>query len=344
MVVFQALTWDARDSENDEDEYTISIFGRTKEGESVSVTTVFNPYFFVKLWKNASAISLFDKIKKICKEHAPISYALTDAKDLWGFQNNELCPFMMLTFKTHESMRYCDSRLKYTLPEEKWPLKVYEANLEPLLRFMHRTGIQSTGWLDTGKSCIRAHLSRCDTDLYCTNWKTLKPVQCDEIAPFIIASFDIETNSSTGKFPDANIKDDACFQIAVTLKKMGETEIYEKICLCFKETSGPNVKSFKTEQELLIGFRNYMIEKDIDILTGWNIFGFDLEYLYIRATVTGCLEEFCDLSKLKERPCELIYKKLSSNALGDNTLKLLPMPGRYIFDMFHDVKREHKLD
>jgi DNA polymerase delta subunit 1 len=40
----------------------------------------------------------------------------------------------------------------------------------------------------------------------------------------------------------------------------------------------------------------------------------------------------------------MVYKKLSSNALGDNTLKLLPMPGRYVFDMFHDVKREHKLD
>ena len=26
----------------------------------------------------------------------------------------------------------------------------------------------------------------------------------------------------------------------------------------------------------------------------------------------------------------MVYKKLSSSALGDNTLKLLPMPGRFV--------------
>jgi DNA polymerase delta subunit 1 len=40
----------------------------------------------------------------------------------------------------------------------------------------------------------------------------------------------------------------------------------------------------------------------------------------------------------------MVYKKLSSSALGDNTLKLLPMPGRFVFDLFHEVKREQKLD
>lgn len=40
----------------------------------------------------------------------------------------------------------------------------------------------------------------------------------------------------------------------------------------------------------------------------------------------------------------MVYKKLSSSALGDNALKLLPMPGRFIFDLFHEVKREKKLD
>jgi DNA polymerase delta subunit 1 len=104
------------------------------------------------------------------------------------------------------------------------------------------------------------------------------------------------------------------------------------------------VVSFDTERELLMGFRDWIVEHDVDIMTGWNIFGFDLEFMYKRASINGCLEEFSDISKLKSHSCEMVYKKLSSSALGDNTLKLFPMPGRYIFDMFHDVKREHKLD
>ena len=47
---------------------------------------------------------------------------------------------------------------------------------------------------------------------------------------------------------------------------------------------------------------------------------------------------------MKNHSCELVYKKLSSSALGDNDLKILPMPGRFIFDLFHEVKKGYKLD
>ncbi len=341
MVVFEALTWEARDSDG---EYIISIFGRDEKGVSVSVSTAFQPYFFVKLAKNANDRLIFEKIRKVCGETPPVSYDLLRSKDLWGFQNNELKPFMKLNFNTLAAMKSCDLKLRRTLPGEDRVLKVYESNLEPILRFMHRSGIQSTGWLDTGDKCVRSHLTRCTIDLFCNDWRTLKPVARDDIAPFIVASFDIETNSSTGKFPDADIAGDACFQIAVTLKRMGEKDIYEKVCLCYKKTSGVDVVSFDTERELLIGFRDWVVKHDIDIMTGWNIFGFDLEYLYKRAIMNDCIAEFTDISKFKNHMCEMSYKKLSSGALGDNMLKMFPMPGRYIFDMFHDVKRQYNLD
>ena len=83
---------------------------------------------------------------------------------------------------------------------------------------------------------------------------------------------------------------------------------------------------------------------DVDIITGWNIFGFDMEYIMKRARMTGCDSSFYELSKLKNHSCELKYKKLSSSALGDNDLKIVPMPGRFIFDLFHEVKKGYKLD
>jgi DNA polymerase delta subunit 1 len=49
-------------------------------------------------------------------------------------------------------------------------------------------------------------------------------------------------------------------------------------------------------------------------------------------------------SRLNDESCQLNLKKLSSSALGDNFLKLLPMSGRFIFDMFHEVKKGYKLD
>ena len=67
-----------------------------------------------------------------------------------------------------------------------------------------------------------------------------------------------------------------------------------------------------------------------------------LEFLLIRATVQ------CHLSPVWGRVqgvvAELMEKNLSSSALGNNQLKMVPMKGRYVFDLFQDVKREHKLE
>jgi DNA polymerase delta subunit 1 len=347
MVVFQVLTWETQDTE---DEHLISIFGKTNEGKSVCVTTSFTPYFFVKLPKKTSQMdirNLYTKIDKLCPE-CLISYDIVQSKDVWGFQNNEKFIFMQLNFKNLAARRMVNGRLKRTLPDEAVKYKVYESNLDPVLRLMHRTNIQSTGWMDSGDTCVRSHLARVNIDLFCNDWKTLKPVDIPETAPFVVASVDIECNSSTGKFPDADVKGDACFQIAVSLTHFGSDVPYDKTCFCYKKTDsdldGCIIKSYETEREMLMAFKEYLVEKDIDIITGWNIFGFDLEYIMKRAVMTGCDQTFYEMSKMKNHSCELVYKKLSSSALGDNDLKILPMPGRFIFDLFHEVKKGYKLD
>ena len=347
MVVFQVLTWETQDTE---DEHLISIFGKTKEGKSVCVTTSFTPYFFLKLPKKTSQLdvrNLYTKIDKTCPE-CLISYDIVQSKDVWGFQNNEKFIFMQLNFKNLAARRMVNGRLKRTLPDESVKYKVYESNLDPVLRLMHRTNIQSTGWMDTGDACVRSHLALVNIDLFCNDWKTLKPVDIPETAPFVVASVDIECNSSTGKFPDADVKGDACFQIAVSLTHFGTDVPYDKTCFCYKKTDsdldGCVIKSYETEREMLMAFKEYLMEKDIDIITGWNIFGFDLEYIMKRAVMTGCDQTFYEMSKMKNHSCELVYKKLSSSALGDNDLKILPMPGRFIFDLFHEVKKGYKLD
>ena len=345
MVVFQALTWEARDVEG---EHQISIFGKTEEGKSICVTTTFDPYFFVKLPKGtkpSDVTRLYNDINALRRDHVT-SYSLTKQKDVWGFQNNEEFHFMHLNFKTLEARRKVNSIFMYNNDFKKY--HVYESNIDPVLRLMHRTGIQSTGWLDTGPNCVRSHLAKTDIDLWCNDWRTLTPVARDDIAPFVVASFDIECNSSTGKFPDADVPEDACFQIAISLCTFGSEEPYDKTCFCYKKTDpnleGSNIISFDTEREMLLAFKEYLNKQDIDIITGWNIFGFDLEYIYKRAAMVGCGLDFYDLGKLKDSECHLVSKKLSSSALGDNFLKLLPMPGRFIFEMFHEVKKGYKLD
>jgi len=347
MFVFQALTWE---TEDDDEKHLVHIFGKTYDGKSVCLTTEFKPYFFIKLPRedpNTWSVIWYNKICKILPELI-LDYSVAQYKDVWGFQNNEKFYFMKIECQTLGDRRRVANKLKHKLPDEIVRLKIFESNLEPVLRLMHRTGIQSTGWMDTGEECEVNDIAKVDIDLYCSNWQNLKPVDKPETAPFVVASLDIECNSSTGKFPDADIDGDCCFQIAVSLCKFGSDIPYDKTCFCYKKTDpdleGCILLSYDTERGMLEAFSKYLTSKDIDIITGWNIFGFDMEYIMKRATKTMCNRNFYKLSKLKYHTCKMIYKKLSSSALGDNDLKLLPIPGRFVFDLFHEVKKGYKLD
>ena len=348
MVVFQALTWE---TEDDDESHLVHVFGKTQDGLSVCVTTEFKPYFFVKLPRDNvenRAIIWYEKMRKLCSDIS-FEYTLVRYKDVWGFQNNEQFYFMKIDCCTLGDRRRLVSILKKNkLPDEFTKLKLFETNLDPVLRLMHRTGIQSTGWLDTGDSCYENNIANVDIDLTCPDWSELKPVDKPETAPFVVASLDIECNSSTGKFPDADIEGDACFQIAVSLCTFGTDVPYDKTCFCYKKTDsnleGCSILSYDTERDMLIAFSKYMQKMDIDIITGWNIFGFDMEYIMKRAELNSCGSSFFNLSKLRDYSCKMVYKKLSSSALGDNDLKLVPIPGRFVFDLFHEVKKGYKLD
>ncbi len=176
-VEFQALTWETVDTD---EEHLVSIFGKTENGKSICVTTAFTPYFFVKLPEHVTQQKV-QEIYRVLDKKSPnclVSYSIMRSKDVWGFQNNKEFSYMKLDFKNLASRRRVDYMLKnpiqFSYGTERF--KVFESNIDPVLRLMHRTGIQSTGWLNSGDSCVRTHLAKVDIDLFCNDWKTLKPV------------------------------------------------------------------------------------------------------------------------------------------------------------------------
>jgi DNA polymerase delta subunit 1 len=332
MTHFQAVAWDGQDQD---DQFTIRIFGRAEDGKSVSLGTKFNPYCFLKTDKDLKSFikSTFWRGLASCEVHR--------GKDLWGFQNGELSRFLKVEFKTHRALRsfaYCVENNKHT---ELAGCKMYESNIDPVLRFMHVSGCTSTGWVDPGL-CEPDAESTCEVNLWAPNWRLITPLARDDFAPLRIMSFDIECYSSTGAFPDPKNPHDVVFQIGMTTKEFGKEGFLDRKCLCLKQTTGPDVECFETEKELIKAFEKYLIKIDPDIITGWNIFGFDLEFLIVRATI------HCGLSpvwgRIRGDVAALVEKNLSSSALGNNELKMVPMKGRYVFDLFQDVKREHKLE
>jgi len=300
----QVISWDGRDS--DDGKYMVHIFGRTEDGRSAHIKTHFKPYYFIK-----------------CRTPPRPGEPVVKAKDLWGFQDQKEHFFMKKEFDSFADWK----------TSQRGGGNMYEANIDPVLRFMHRTGIKSTGWLEIPEGTVQIQESSCDIDIFVKDWKNLKPIQRDDTGPFKIASLDIECYSSTGNFPDSLTTGDVCFQIAVTTKQNGE--------YIDKRVFGVKTE-FETEKGMLEAFADYFKKLDPDIVTGWNIYGFDLEYIYNRMVMCGCSDLV--LGRLNEEDIELTVKNLSSNALGNNVLKMVKMTGRYVFDMYQEIKREHKFE
>ena len=105
-----------------------------------------------------------------------------------------------------------DKRSFHTLNDEggefRFDSNLYESNIHPLLRFIHDINIQPSGWIEFEyeKSNVvkeKKQIYNCEKQYNDIQYKKIKPYECDEISNFVIASFDIECDSSHGDFPSA---------------------------------------------------------------------------------------------------------------------------------------------
>lgn len=225
--VFQLLSWSACDEEyGDEDDdgtydvtkYLIKAYGCTAEGHSVSLNILnFTPFFYIKIphrinryFPQALREYIVSKLPWQLKNTLS-NIKILQRKDFWGFSNFEKFNFARLTFTNLKGYRACIRLFNFDV---KIPgvhstavrYKLYESNIEPFLRFMHIQDLQPAGWcvIPAGKHHTNSGVqsTTCQYDLEC-DWKSVKPYENDILAPYIIASFDIECTSSHGDFPVA---------------------------------------------------------------------------------------------------------------------------------------------
>lgn len=194
-------------------EFRVQLFGVTAKGRSVSATlTGFNPYFYVKIpenWTNVQVqqmISSLNQIVPTWERNSLISNVIVNKKKFRGFTNNTYYPFVELKFKSLSGFNQYKRALENPLnmPNgKKVRLSLYESNLEPIMRVMHILNIEPAGWVTINKYLLcEDQMSTCQIDII-TKYTQVKKADRSDIAPLIVASFDIESDSSHGDFPQA---------------------------------------------------------------------------------------------------------------------------------------------
>lgn len=103
------------------------------------------------------------------------------------------------------------------------------------------------------------------------------------------------------------------------------------------------VESFKTEAQLLLAFTKQIQKIDPDIILGYNIFGFDFEFLVERAQELDIEDAFLHLGRLIDQPSKYTTQQLNSSGLGENLLKYVKMEGRILIDLYKKIQSMEKL-
>ncbi len=145
--------------------------------------------------------------------------------------------------------------------------------------------------------------------------------------------------------------------IGSTFVKYGDPEPYYNHCAVLNsceqlETANSKMDSYSTEKEVLLAWTKLIQTENPDIIIGYNIFGFDYEFMFRRAEENGCLESFLNLSKNRGEICASKdfdtgkYKMEESTlqiASGQHDLKYIKMNGRIQIDMYNFFRREENL-
>jgi len=149
-----------------------------------------------------------------------------------------------------------------------------------------------------------------------------------------------------GMLPE--LEGDKCTFIGSTFFKSGDNIPYFNHCVvlntCDDTIDVPNsvIESYKTESELLIGWRNIIQKEDPDVIIGYNIFGFDYPFLYTRAEENNCLDDFLKINRNKKVKSRLVEKQIRI-ASGTHQLNYINMEGRIQVDLYNHFRREVNL-
>ena len=96
------------------------------------------------------------------------------------------------------------------------------------------------------------------------------------------------------------VKGDKVTFIGSTFTRYGEPESYLNHCIALDTCDAlpdlgktkQQIDSYKTEKEVLLAWTKLIQKENPDIIIGYNIFGFDYKFMFMRAQETGCAEDF----------------------------------------------------
>jgi DNA polymerase elongation subunit (family B) len=334
----------------------------------------FTPYIYLELpektsngytidWKS-KVLSLGSRLDEILKNNTPIKKTLQYKHKLYGARidkngNKEVFPYLLCTFSNradYKNLYYILKKPIYILGLGQINLKMHEQDASEVLQLVSCRDIPTAGWIKfIGKEVKEDDkLTLCDKE-YMVSYRQLNKLDKNILACPKIMGFDIEVNSTNpSAMPQASKPGDKIFQISCVFSREGEgEENYDIYLLTLGEVDpellGDNVSAYmyESEADLLEGFTELVREENPNIIVGYNILKFDIQYMIDRAKSSAthfCFNDFSKLGFHVENQSEQKKIKWSSSAFKNQEFDYLDAEGRVFVDLLPLIQRDYKFN
>lgn len=348
----------------------IHLYGLTQENKSVYCKVLrYQPYCWLELpsninWNGPKIGVLKEYIQGRLSECPP---------DVMKFEIKKLAmysvtrPFLRINFKTEDSIRHLKNLLRF-----KWKIegfrsefepnafKLHEHNIPVLVKFGMERKIDMAGWITAkvfkpNDPKFPKDYSYCDYSVYTTaKWVRKADVDSDLLVDPLICSFDIELHSINRKSssPAADVPENVITMVSLCFGRLSEElESWDTyVITLYAGDKDPDGKYKSTvinckgsEKKLLVEFTKLVKKKKPDVMTGYNINGFDWGALLKRAEINEVKNRFFRMGKLKYEKDYLKDDSWSSGARGKQEIVYVKMNGVFNFDMYPEIRFNHNL-
>lgn len=371
-ITFRIIDWYIEEIQDAE--MVVHLSGLNKLNQQIYCKVLgFRPHCYLELpitkkWNKTNASILFEYIQKKIKECPPDSWKLETRKlDMYSLRRQ----FLRINFNTKNSYRHLGNTTKYPwkIPDlGEFPansFKLHEQNINDEVKFGIRRDIDPSGWisvkpLNLNNATYPKNFSKCHHSIYCDARKVKRSTrytQDDQIDP-LVCSYDIELHSVNRKSSSPTPEKEGNVITMITLAFGRTSQPFEKWDIhtvslydCEPRT-GVLYDCGGSEKKLLKMFAKIVRKMQPDVITGYNINGFDWGAILIRAKLHGLissidgfhvLEECFQMGKLKESKDFIKDISWGSSARGSQEKKYVKLMGVLNFDLFTEVSFNYKL-
>ncbi len=326
---------------------SIKAYGINERGENVCARIDdFTPYVYVGLNDEADAIPVLREIGRMI-----LFSEIVYKEHLYNFKPGRH-PFLFCQCASRTRIKEIVWRLKNPIDNQSY--KTYESQATSVLQLVSLRKLDTAGWIAyEGTEVVGDEkITACDRE-YTVRWRNLYPSSEERCVQPKILAFDFEVNSEVVNSMPIDRPNDCIFQISCILKEKNGTTRKTLLSLDGIDYDdrrddlmpGIEIVQFRSERELIGGFFDLVQRELPNVITGYNILGFDIPYLIKRCTRYFLYDDLCSMGFNVVEPS--VEKSIRLNRKFkpvDDDKFFIDWEGMLILDLFPIVMADYKLD